>query len=117
MRAPASANVAPPGQSRRKPHSDDAGYVGERINRDLTGRHFLTIYDAPKAGLCADAGRWTVLCQAHSTCVSVSSLRVAYSVLRSGGREFCDCCRGECGESCIHPIAAVAQNGELKGGD
>lgn len=62
----------------RKPHNDHAGYVAERRSGCILpdGRlGWVTIYDAPAAGLCDGAGRWTIVCQTHSTCIGVTSLR------------------------------------------
>ena len=90
--------------TRRKPHSNWAGYRAERKNPH-TGDHTV-IVDCKLAeqqgnpwveDYEAEGGRYMVVCNAHGTIAHVSSMRVAYMLIKDP-TEFCAYCCHLAGE-------------------
>ena len=75
--------------SKRKPHNDVIGYVCELRNR-VTGIDYVVIYDRNKGFECDADGRYVVVCEAHGTMVSETSLPRARMSMKSV--EFCEQC-------------------------
>lgn len=80
---------------------DRAGYVAAArtgtMQPDGT-RGWAVLYDGPSQGIPAeDGGRWTVICEAHSTLNQDTRKSRALAMMRRGTMEFCDCCRQTCG--------------------
>ena len=67
-----------------------AGYRAHRRN-PLTN-NVCVVLDADEASLCAEGGRWTTLCDAHSTCISTHNLATA-TACAADPLSFCDDCR------------------------
>ena len=90
--------------TKRKPHSDFAGYVCELRNK-YSGGHTI-ILDCKRAaeqGMAlvedykAEGGRYQVLCNEHSTIVYCTSMPSARMCLKDP-TFFCDECRAIAGE-------------------
>lgn len=79
--------------SKRKPHNDVIGYVCELRNR-VTGFDYVVIYDRNK-GFDCDADGYVVVCEAHGTMVSETSLPRARMSMKSV--EFCQECHAQHG--------------------
>ena len=75
--------------TKRKPHSDDAGYIAERIFLP-SGSH-IVIYDAKEQGIDVGGCRYAVVCSKHSTLVGDSSLARARMSMKNP-RNFCAEC-------------------------
>ena len=75
--------------SKRKPHNDVIGYVCELKNRK-TGVDYVVIYDRNKGFDCDADSRYVVVCEAHGTMVSETSLPRARMSMKSV--EFCEEC-------------------------
>ena len=78
--------------SKRKPHNDVIGYVCELRNR-VTGIDYVVIYDRNKGFDCDSDGRYVVVCEAHGTMVSETSLPRARMSMKSV--EFCQECHAQ----------------------
>lgn len=100
----------------RNPHCDDAGYrVGYRTGPALPSgkRGWVTVYDAEEQGIPAsDGGRWAIVCQEHSALLQIETLAQAKIVAQCGSDEFCDCCRGTCGEWAWAPCPTCGRQGQ-----
>ena len=76
--------------SRRKPHSWWAGYVTERKN-PITGDYTIVV-KAVEAHLDTVGGPWVAICNAHSTLMNLSSLKLAREFMKSGSHNWCEEC-------------------------
>lgn len=79
-----------------------AGYIAARRCTPTVGpRVWVVGYVAEEQGISAeDGGKYMALCNAHSTNLQVTSRAALLRVLAAGTNEFCDCCRGTCGDYC-----------------
>jgi hypothetical protein len=54
-----------------------------------------SVYDAEVQGMDPESGKYAVVCEDHSTCVNVDTLRLAVEVARYPAANFCEVCSGE----------------------
>jgi len=73
----------------RKIHSDDCGYIAERMNPYFKGSK-VVIYIAEEQGIDVDIYKYAVVCDKHHTICGTSSVPKARSLMKSA--EFCEDC-------------------------
>lgn len=74
----------------RKQHSEDAGYIAERMNPFVPGKK-VVIYVALEQGIDVE-GKYAVVCDAHGTLCGSTSVRDA-RVLMKNPHGFCEECQ------------------------
>ena len=74
--------------SKRKPHNDHAGYVAMRRNAISGG--YLTIYESAAQGIDTGGDRYAIVCSAHGTLTSDTSIRGARIAMKNP--EWCEQC-------------------------
>ncbi len=77
--------------SNRKRHSDEAGYIAERMNPIVPGSK-IVIYEASEQLIDVDGKRYAVVCDAHGTIAGDTSLPRARASMKAPWN-FCDDCR------------------------
>ncbi len=71
-----------PSTSKRKPHSDNVGYVSERKVKAAVGG-YVVIYDRDKGFDCDGDYRWIVMHEPSGIHVCVQSRAMAYDVMKA----------------------------------
>ena len=82
---------------KRKQHSQDLGYIAERMNPYMSGRK-VVIYEAAEQGIDVGNDRYAIVCDAHATLMGASSMKDA-RLLMHYPDEFCEKCRELAGEA------------------
>jgi len=75
---------------RRNSHTDEPGYVAARVN-SLTNMH-VVLYDAKRALLASEGGRWALFCEGHGAVFSVST-RERGRIFLASPSAWCASCR------------------------
>lgn len=81
---------------RRKQHSDELGYIAERVNPYVAGTK-VVIYKAAEQGIDAWGHKYAVVCDAHRQIGGTDSVPKAREFMKQP-EEFCTDCRTLIGE-------------------
>lgn len=74
--------------SNRKPYNDRLGYIASRHN--LLNGEWAVIYLSEAQGLDPEAGKYAVVCEAHSSIYQTTNLSLARTAMKSP--DFCEEC-------------------------
>ena len=74
----------------RKQHSNDAGYIAERMNPFVPGAK-VVIYRAEEQGIDTGGNKYAIVCDAHSTLSSATNLPDARVQMKRPDN-FCEYC-------------------------
>ena len=75
----------------RKQHSEEAGYIAERMNPYVPGRK-IVIYEATEQGIDAWGNRYALVCDAHGQIGGATSMPKARNLMKDPSG-FCTDCR------------------------
>ena len=96
------------GNSRRKPHNGDAGYVASLRHPTIKGQvgeagyGWTVIYEAKEQGIDVGDARYAVVCWTHETIAAEERLDTARMSMKWPAN-FCDGCMVEAGEVSYNP--------------
>lgn len=76
---------------RMKHIAQHAGFVA--LNRNVLTDDYVTLYDGRLAGFDTDGGRWSLVCEIHSTVISHTTKALARRHLNGDPTAWCEDCR------------------------